>query len=248
MFGEIRNSVGEQLDYSYSAAQGGVAKQAAATVAHLVVIGHGVTANKDRAWATTLAQALNQAGYATLRFSFSGNGGSEGDFRQSCPSKEVTDLEAVLTVTSDWQVTYVGHSMGAAVGVLAAQNNPAITRLVSLAGMVDTAAFAERKFGSQQPNSSFMWEKPECPLSQFFMDDMAAIKTVMPVAANIQQPWLLVHGDTDTVVPLVESESLVADSGKPRVLVTLKGADHVFSGQASTDMSQAVVAWLRQQD
>jgi pimeloyl-ACP methyl ester carboxylesterase len=245
MFGEIRNSEGEQLDYSFAAAED---LAATGLANHLMVIGHGVTANKDREWAITLAGALNQAGYATLRFSFSGNGDSEGDFRDSCPSKETTDLEAVLAVTSKWQVTYVGHSMGAAVGVLAANRNPSITRLVSLAGMVDTADFAQRKFGEQQPEASLMWDKPECPLSQQFMDDMAAIHSVQSLAANIQLPWLLVHGDTDTVVPLAESQRIAADTSKSRVLVTLEGADHVFSDQASAAMAQAVVTWLQQLD
>ena len=248
MFGEIRNSAGEILDYSFAAAEAPVDGVAATAAKHLVVIGHGVTANKDREWATTLALALNQAGYATLRFSFSGNGDSEGDFRRSCPSKEVTDLEAVLAVTGEWQVTYIGHSMGAAVGVLAAAKNQSVSRLVSLAGMVNTADFAQRKFGAQQPDASLMWDKPECPLSQFFMDDMAAIQSVEPLAANIQLPWLLVHGDTDTVVPLVESQRIAADATKPRVLVALEGADHVFSDQAAAAMVQAVVTWLQQQD
>lgn len=250
MFSEIRNSAGEKLDYAFAAAEGPGVQDAAATGVgnHLVVIGHGVTANKDREWATTLAAALNQAGYATLRFSFSGNGDSEGDFRASCPSKEVTDLQAVLAACSKWQVTYVGHSMGAAVGVLAAHEDSAISRLVSLAGMVDTADFAQRKFGDQLPGASFMWEKPECPLSQWFMDDMVAIQSVELRAADIQLPWLLVHGDSDTVVPLVESQRIAADSSKPRVLVTLEGADHVFSDQASSTMAQAVVAWLQRLD
>ncbi|MCP4092441.1 MAG: alpha/beta fold hydrolase [Planctomycetes bacterium] len=243
MFGEINNSDGERLDYSFAAAS----DSNAAGEEHLVVIGHGVTANKDREWATTLAAALNKSGFATLRFSFSGNGESQGDFRLSCPSKEVTDLESVLAAIGSQQVTYVGHSMGAAVGVLAASRNPSIVNLVSLAGMVETADFAQRKFGDQQPDASLMWEKPECPLSQHFMDDMAAIGSAAPFAEILQQPWLLVHGDADTVVPLVESQRITADSTLPRVLVTIEGADHVFSDQASPVMAEAVVHWLQQQ-
>ena len=113
MFGEIRNPQGELLDYAFAEGEGGGEQ--------IVVIGHGVTANKDRAWATTLSDALNAAGFASLRFSFSGNGDSEGDFRDSCPTKEVSDLGAVLDAIAasdrDWAVAYAGHSMGAVVGV-----------------------------------------------------------------------------------------------------------------------------------
>ena len=41
----------------------------------LVVIGHGVTGNKERPWALALSAALQAAGISSLRFSFAGNGG-----------------------------------------------------------------------------------------------------------------------------------------------------------------------------
>ncbi|MHC4822892.1 MAG: alpha/beta hydrolase [Planctomycetota bacterium] len=240
MFGEIRNQVGERLDYSFvSGAEGSK---------DLVVIGHGVTANKDREWAITLARVLQAAGYASMRFSFSGNGDSEGDFRDSCPSKEALDLSAVLDAvddaSTDVEVIYVGHSMGGAVGVLVASEDPRIQRLVSLAGMVDTADFAQRKFGDLVAGSDLMWDKPECPLSQVFLDDMERISTVQGLAQEVQLPWLLIHGTSDTVVPIEESRSLAALVGEDSTLVEMDGVDHVFSGDAAEEMAHHVVQWL----
>ena len=59
-FGELKNAQGERLDYACQPAVGPQPGE------RLVVIGHGVTANKDRAWATTLADALDPANAATL--------------------------------------------------------------------------------------------------------------------------------------------------------------------------------------
>lgn len=239
MFGEIRNPQGELLDYAFAEGEGGGEQ--------VVVIGHGVTANKDRDWATTLSAALNAAGVATLRFSFSGNGESEGDFGASCPTKEVADLGAVLDAITanerDWAIAYAGHSMGGAVGVQRAFIDPRIEMLISLAGMVDTADFARRKFGDVTPGEGFMWDKPECPLSQAFLDDMNLIGSVEKLADQVQVPWLLVHGTEDTVVPLEESERM-AERGADTELITLEGADHVFSDDAAALMSEAVVEWL----
>ena len=237
MFGDLHNAAGERLDYAAHAGTEGSRE--------LVVIGHGVTANKDREWALTLSQALAQAGLASLRFSFSGNGESEGDFRDSCPSKEVEDLGAVLDATEGWRVTFVGHSMGGAVGVLRASRDPRIERLVSLAGMVDTDDFARRKFGEVEPGVGCMWDKPECPLSQAFLDDMAAIGSVEPLAEQVRVPWLLVHGTADTVVPFEESERVLARATGPAELLTLEGVDHVFSDGAAEAMAAGVVAWLQ---
>lgn len=238
-FDNLRNPEGERLDCTFTPAEASKARSS-----ELVLLGHGVTANKDRHWAVILADALARAGFASLRFSFSGNGDSEGDFRQSTPTKEVADLGAVLDDCENWKVTYVGHSMGAAVGVIRASTDPRITRLVSLGGMVDTADFAQRKFGDLIPGESFMWDKPECPLSQVFMDDMAAIGSVADLAEGIQRPWLLVHGTDDTVVPIEESKSILTRAGDHAELVELAGADHVFSGDAAKVMASHVVSWL----
>ena len=70
---------------------------------------------------------------AVLRFSFSGNGKSGGDFRDCTISKE-EDLKAVVTaaVNNGYRVTYAGHSMGGVVGVLAASKDERIRNLISL--------------------------------------------------------------------------------------------------------------------
>ena len=41
------------------------------------------------------------AGIPALRFSFSGNGGSEGRFEDSCITKEVEDLGAVIDALAE---------------------------------------------------------------------------------------------------------------------------------------------------
>ena len=91
-------------------------------------------------------------GIRALRFSFSGNGASEGRFIDSTISKEVDDLCVVLDRLKDYAICYVGHSMGGAVGVLRASEDSRIQLLVSLAGMVHTKAFAQREFGDVTPD------------------------------------------------------------------------------------------------
>lgn len=240
MFDNIQNSVGERLDASFH--EDGLGEPNGRL---LVVIGHGVTANKDRDWAVALSETLQGDGIASLRFSFSGNGASEGDFRASCPTKEAADLGAVLDACDGWQVIYVGHSMGAAVGVLVASRDIRIHALVSLGGMVHTGDFASRKFGELQAGHDCMWEKPECPLSQEFLDDMASIESVHALGALIMVPWLLVHGASDTVVPLEESEAMLEVAGGEVEMVAMDGVDHVFSGDAGPAMARIVTDWVR---
>ena len=238
MFGTIRNPSGEVLDYTFHAGTEGSR--------HIAVLGHGVTGNKDRPFVVALAEGLAAAGIHALRFSFAGNGASEGRFADATISKEVEDLGAVLSALDGYSVCYVGHSMGGAVGVLRASLDERIRLLVSLAGMVHTHAFAEREFGEEVPDEGCMWDEPDCPLSQAYMDDMAQIDTVVRRGAEIVVPWLLVHGSEDDVVPIADSHDILARARDNAELVAIDGADHVFSEHAQV-MVEKVVGWLQEQ-
>lgn len=238
MFETIRNIEGEKIDYTFH--RGGLGQNV------IVVLGHGVTGNKDRQFVVALAEALSYDGIPTLRLSFSGNGDSEGRFEDSTISKEVADLRCVLDALNGWKILYVGHSMGGAVGVLLAGKDTRIVGLVSLAGMVHTYAFAQREFGDVTPDEGFMWNDPRCPLSQAFIDDTAAIGTVVTRAPSIQVPWLLVHGTEDDVVPLQDSLDIFERANEPKQLVRIEGADHMFS-EHTPDMIKVVHEWVREQ-
>ncbi len=238
--GTIRNTAGEALEFDLV--------PASRAGAPTVVIGHGVTANMDREWARTLAGGLAAAGYGSLRFSFSGNGGSEGSFLDSCPTKEVGDARAVLDALERagvGPVVFVGHSMGGAVGVLlAGGDEPPVRALVSLAGMVHTEDFVARRLPDCEPGQ-LMWDSPGCEMGQTFLDDMAAVHSVLPLAADVCVPWLLVHGGDDAIVPASESAEAQAAAGASAELVVLDGADHSFTGGREPEMARVVVDWLQ---
>ena len=234
MNAEIRNAKGERLDYSFHDAPGGNSS--------VVVIGHGVTANKDRPFVEALAMGMATVGVSALRFSFAGNGASEGSFEECCITKEVGDLGAVLDALPGKQVIYVGHSMGGAVGVIRAARDERIRGLVSLAGMVHTAEFANREFGDVTPGAGSMWDKPECPLSQAFVDDMNEIGSVTEYAPHITVPWLLVHGGSDDVVPIDESREIHALANEPKELFEIPECDHVFDAFECPDALPAMVS------
>ncbi len=238
MFGEISNSQGENLDYSF---------HPAASEGPIVVLGHGVTGNKDRPFIAALSAALAREGFGALRFSFAGNGDSEGRFEEATISKEVDDLGAVLNALEGPPLCYVGHSMGAAVGVLRASQDQRISLLVSLAGMVHTRAFAAREFGDVVPDEGLMWNEPDCPLSQIYVDDMNRLDSVVERAPSIAIPWLLVHGSGDDVVPIQDAHDIFARANEPKQLVQIPHADHIFSAAATATMVETVVGWLKAQ-
>src|SRR5688572_25440460 len=239
MVTEIRNAQGERLDFTYHHGR--------ENSRQIVLIGHGVTGNKDRPFVLALAEGLSKAGISAIRFSFSGNGTSQGKFSESTVTKEVADLGSVIDAFKDREIAYVGHSMGGAVGVLRAANDARIRALVSLAGMVHTKVFAEREFGMVKPGEGFMWDDTNCPLSQAYMDDMAGIGSVVNEAPKIKVPWLLIHGVEDDVVPIQDSLDIFAGANEPKQLIKLPGANHVFAGDHTAPMVSEVTKWVKAQ-
>ncbi len=242
----IQNSLNETIDYSFASGTEAEKKDG-----WIVVLGHGVTGNKDRPVIVDTANALNAAGFDTLRFSFAGNGDSEGDFRDATITKEVGDLEAVLDAVSAnyTKITYIGHSMGAAVGVIQASKDPRIHALVSLAGMVDTKTFAETEFGDETPDAGCMWEDENCPLSSKFMHDLCqTVGDVAPLAESIRAPWLLVHGTADDVVLPKDSERIKSLKGDNVTLFPIAEAGHSFEEALhKAELTQTVCNWLLEQ-
>ena len=233
----IRNGAGERIDSTYH--PGGRAD------GPVVVIGHGVTGHKDRPFLVALAEALARADIAALRISYSGNGASEGRFADSKISKEVEDLGAVFDALAGRTIAYAGHSMGGAVGVLRASRDSRIRALVSLSAIAHTQVFAEQTFGHLTPGSGLMLGKPGCVLTQAFLDDMRNIGSVVPYAARVTVPWLLVHGTRDDLVPIQDTYDVYACAREPKRLVVLDGADHTFEPGLTPAMVEAVVDWCR---
>jgi len=237
---EIFNSSKERLDYAFHGDP--------SDTSLLVIIGHGVTGNKDRPWAVGLAETLEKEGFNALRFSFSGNGESEGNFEDSTISKEVKDLKSVVNAAEDegyHRICYMGHSMGGAVGVLAAPKDSRIELMVSLSGMVQTKKFLETEFGDQVPGKGCMWDDKECPLSKAFADDMVKIDSTLGKTEKIEIPWLIVHGDADEVVPVDEGREIYRSAYEPKELEIVEGVDHVYSGDGLKKMTDVVIAWLK---
>lgn len=234
MIADLRNRTGERLDHVWTPGRtGGDA---------VAVVLHGVTSHHDRPYLVALCDALGARGIASLRFSFAGNGRSEGAFADATIGKEVDDLGAVLDALPARRIACVGHSMGALVATLRAAVDRRIGALVSLAGMVDAAGFCARHFARLVPGRDVMFGRAGCVLSPAFLADARRIGSVAPAAARVAVPWLLVHGEADELVPLADAEAAAAATACAE-LVVIAGADHRFTGDERA-MIGVVVPWL----
>ncbi len=114
----------------------GIAPRAYALFAHCF------TCSKDTRAAAFISEALADAGIATLRFDFTGLGGSGGDFANTSFSSNVGDLVAA----ADWlrrdfaaPAILVGHSLGGAAVLAAAPRIPEAVAVATINAPADPA-------------------------------------------------------------------------------------------------------------
>src|ERR1700744_5757883 len=103
---------------------------------------HCFTCGKDVLAAKRIATALAAKGIATLRFDFTGLGSSEGDFANSTFSSNVADLVRAadhLRGTRSAASILIGHSLGGAAVLAAADQIPDAKAVVSIAAPSDPA-------------------------------------------------------------------------------------------------------------
>ena len=234
---EIHNRADERIDHTFHPSSRADA---------LVILGHGLTGNKDRPLLVAVATGLAALGWPCLRISYAGHGDSPGLFEDSCITKEIGDLQAVLdTVPNDVKVAYIGHSMGSAVGVLTAARDIRICTLISLAGMTHTADFVAREFSNVVPGAGLMWDEPEYPLSEKFVDDLKHIGSTLSAAEAVTQPWLLIHGDADDLVPIQDSRDAFEAAISEKQFLEIPGAGHAFDEADYPKIIETIDQWLK---
>jgi alpha/beta superfamily hydrolase len=132
----------------------------------------------------SMAMALNQIGYATVRFNFRGVGRSSGAFNHGIG--EQRDVEAVLDhFTKLYPYAYTvlgGFSFGAKVGLLVASREERVSAAIGVGITVDVADF------------SFLYDydKPKLIL-QGTNDQYGSVSSIQDWFRHLQEPKKLVQ-------------------------------------------------------
>src|SRR5262249_3339495 len=108
--------------------------------AAFALFAHCFTCGKDNLAAKRIAEALAERGIAVLRFDFTGLGASEGEFANTHFSSNVAGLVAAadqLRRTAHAPALLVGHSLGGAAVLAAAEKIPEARAVATIAAPSD---------------------------------------------------------------------------------------------------------------
>jgi uncharacterized protein len=178
------------------------------------------------------AQVLHQAGYSTLLFDFRGRGDSDGDAVTLGFYEQQDALAAVEYLKSRddvdmGRVGVLGISMGGAVAVLAAAQEPAIRAVIADSPFESAEQAIEEGFTRVMGLPAF----PFASITLQFIEWRLGISPngVIPrdhIAAISPRPILIIHGLADTEVNPANSGALFDAALEPKELWLLPGVNH----------------------
>lgn len=173
-------------------------------------------------------------------------------FGQNNYTKELDDLQNVLDWlenpaglehTISWNtedITLIGHSRGGPIALIAAKENTQVQRVITWAGVHElNYAWAD------QEEHLANWEKEgvhyimngrtkqNMPLYyQLYKNYIANQErlSIQNTLAELDKPYLIVHGTKDPAVPL-EAAHYLNEYAQNSTLVEIEGADHVFGAK-----------------
>jgi alpha-beta hydrolase superfamily lysophospholipase len=214
-----------------------------------ILLAHCFTCSKDLHTMTRLARGLADAGYAVLRFDFTGLGTSGGDFAETSITNDVRDLVAAATALIErgfGPCGLLGHSLGGAAALLAAERLRTVRSIVVL-GAPATASHVRRLVAEHEPTiraegrATVTIAGRSFPIGVGFLDDLDAHDRLDHITA-LERPLLVVHAVDDATVSVTEGERIFAAATQPKGFVPLLGTDHLLSDRPAAEAALGIVS------
>jgi putative redox protein len=210
---------------------------------------HCFTCGKNVVAASRIADALTALGIAVLRFDFTGIGSSEGEFANTTFSSNIADLVAAadhLRNTRQAPTLLIGHSLGGAAVLAAAESIPEARAVVTIAAPSDPShvihLFKDKldAIGEHGEVEVALGGRP-FRIRREFLDDVAEHKLTEQVA-RLRKALLIFHSPTDDTVGIENASHIFTAAKHPKSFVSLAGADHLLSKRSDAAYVGSVLA------
>lgn len=241
----FKNSLGHQLSARLEKPANGHPKAFA-------IFAHCFTCNKNLTAIANISRALSQAGFAVLRFDFTGLGESEGDFADTNFSSNIEDLQAAadyLKEKYEAPKLLIGHSLGGAAVLIASLKIASVEAVVTIGAPYDpehvTRLFTEdlgaiEREGKAEVNisgRSFVIKKQ-------LIDDLKQAHDNHDFQ-KIKIPLLIMHSPADKIVHIENAAHIYKQASHPKSFVSLDQADHLLSNKEdSLYVGNMIAIWV----
>ena len=184
---------------------------------------HCFSCTKDILAARRIASGLATAGVAVLRFDFTGLGSSEGDFANTDFSSNVEDLIRAadyLRRNYEAPIILIGHSLGGAAVLVAAERIPESKAVVTISAPADVAHVLRQLGGSldrirSEGEAEVKLAGRPFRIRRSFVED-AEMQRLEEKIRTLGRALLVLHAPRDEVVGIGNASRIFLPQDTPR--------------------------------
>lgn len=213
------------------------------------IFAHCFTCSKNLSSVTRICTALSQEGIAVLSFDFTGLGMSEGDFKESTFSANISDLVDAAAYLKEHYAApqlLIGHSLGGAAVLYAASELDAVSAIATIGAPADPGHVRHlfegdveeiEKSGKAQVNIGgrpFVIDKQ-------FIEDLEQ-KPLSSFLKKMRKSILILHSPQDKIVEIENAQEIYQSAFHPKSFVSLDGADHLLKKEKDAMYAGQVIA------
>jgi len=214
---------------------------------------HGFKGFKDWGFGPYLGKFFADKGFFVVTFNFSHNGVGESrtefdeldKFAENTFSLEISELIELIDAykngffgkTKNQKIGLVGHSRGGAISLLTASQKKDVNALAVWSSVAKLDRYSERQKENWKKKGVFevlnQRTKQVMRLNLSLLEDIEkncdTTLNIKRAVADLKRPLLLVHGEQDLAVPIVEGEQLFNWSDKTLTeFQKIPAAGHTF--------------------
>ncbi len=197
-----------------------------------------------------LAARFCRAGFAALVFNFRGCGPSQGNIDMPGWTHDLEaaiDFLHMLPEVDRNKIFLLGSSGGAAACIYAAAHDKRVSAVATLACPAEfdfmAGDFSAESLIARFREIGIIKDADFPPSVKKWLDGFKDVAPIEYVGRISPKPLLLVHGESDDVVPVEHVERLYAKAGRPRKKIVLPGAGHRLRQEERA--VGAVISWLQ---
>lgn len=214
---------------------------------------HFFTGNKNFTAVRNISKALTQNRIAVMRFDFTGLGNSEGAFEDSNFTTNINDLVAAAMFLKDNYQSpniIIGHSLGGAAGIIAADQIDSIQAIVTI-GAPANPSHVEHLFEDHiedielEGEATFEIGGRSFTIKKHFLDDLNT-QNMTKLLKKMRKPILVLHSPQDKIVEIANAKEIYNAAHHPKSFISLNGANHLLTNKEDSFYVGAVVSsWAR---